>query len=103
MILKTQALEKVPDYLNSLFTCLLAWREAAIGFTGDISKMFNQIEMYPVDQKYHRFLWRDGQENADPKGYQWLRIPFGDKSSPDLVDYCVKVVAERNKEEYPNA
>ena len=92
-----KALEKGPDYLNNLFSSLLAWREAEIAFTGDIGKMFNQIEIHPDDQRFHRFLWRNGKEQEEPSAYQWLRVPFGDKPSPDLAGYCIKLLAEENK------
>lgn len=90
------AIEMGPNYMNSLFTCLIGWREEQVAVVGDISKMFNQIVLHEEDQKFHRFLWKD-------KVYQWLRVPFGDKSSPDLANYCIKLLAEQNKEKYPQA
>ena len=34
---------KGPNYINSLFTCILAWRWDLIAFSGDIEKMFMHI------------------------------------------------------------
>lgn len=98
-----KAMEKGPNYLNDLFKCLTIWREFEIAVTGDISKMFNQILLYVRDQAYHRFLWRHGIEENDPTVYQWIRVPFGDKSSPDLAGYCVKLLAHEKKMKFPEA
>ena len=65
--------------------------------------MFNQIALHPKDQPYHRFLWRDGDENIAPKVYQWLRVIFGDKPSPDLAGYCIRLLAKLGKEQAPIA
>ena len=37
-------------------------------------------------------------ETAEPKTFQWKRVLFGDKPSPDLAGYCVKLLAEMNQE-----
>jgi hypothetical protein len=37
------ALEKGPCLMNSLFDVLIGWRQNAVAFAGDVSKMFNQI------------------------------------------------------------
>ena len=56
---------KGPDLLNSLF-CVLAWRQDLIAITGDIIKMFDQIQ----DRVYHRFfLWRKNIFDP-PKDFQ---------------------------------
>ena len=73
------ALEKGPCFMNSLFDVLVGLRQNEIAFVGDISKMFNQIAVHPDDQKYHRFLWRNGEKNKEPDVYQWIRLSFGDK------------------------
>ena len=48
---------KGPNLLNSLFCVLLAWRQDRIAITGDIKKVFNQIQITAKDVVYHRFLW----------------------------------------------
>ncbi|CAB4025183.1 Hypothetical predicted protein [Paramuricea clavata] len=60
------ALEKGPCLMNSLFDVLIGWRQNEVAFAGDVSKMFNQIVVHPDDQKYHRFLWRDGETDREP-------------------------------------
>ena len=95
------ALEKGPCLLNFLFGVLLGWREEEIAFAGDTEKMFNQIALHPDDQKYHRFMWRDGDPNRDPDVYQWVRLSFGNKPAPDLAINGITLLADRAKEEHP--
>ena len=78
------ALEKGPCLLNSLFNVLIGWREEKIVFAGDIEKMFNQIALHPEDQKYHRFLWRDGDTSTAADIYQLVRLSFGDKEESPI-------------------
>ena len=79
------AFHKGPDLLNSLMSCLLAWRRDRVALVGDVRKMFNQIEVAASDQIYHRFVWRFGDENSLPRAFQWLRLQFGDQPAPDIA------------------
>ena len=96
------ALEKGPNFTNSLFQCLISWREERIAVTGDISKMFNQIEMAEKDQKFYRFLWRFGEEtSSQPLVFQWKRVIFGDTCSPDIAMYAIHMLADAHEYELP--
>lgn len=81
--------------MNSLFDVLIGWRQNEIAFAGDISKMFNQIAVHPDDQKYHRFLWRNGETDKEPDVYQWVRLSFGDKPAPDLAINAINLLADK--------
>ena len=96
-------LHKGPDLLNSLFTVLLAWRQNKFAIVGDIRKMFNQVQISAADRIYHRFLWRSGNQDQPPKDYQWKRLPFGDKSAPDLAISALHFLAEKHKDTSPVA
>ena len=97
------ALEKGPCFMNSLFDVLVGWRQNEIAFAGDISKMFNQIAVHADDQKYHQFLWRDGETNKEPDVYQWVRLSFGDKPAPDLAINAINLLADRAQHGSPAA
>ena len=97
------ALEKGPCLMNSLFDVLIGWRQNEVAFAGDVSKMFNQIAVHPDDQKYHRFLWRDGETDREPDVYQWVRLNFGDKPAPDLAINAINILADRAQVESPEA
>ena len=95
------ALEKGPDYSNSLFRCFLRWRRDYVAISGDIAKMFNQIALTERDQCYHRFLWRFGDLQSEPLVFQWLRVLFGDKPSPDLAGFSITLLADIHKDYCP--
>jgi hypothetical protein len=97
------ALEKGPCLLNSLFDVLIGWRQNEVAFSGDVSNMFNQIAAHPDDQKYHRFLWRDGDADREPDVYQWVRLSFGDKLAPDLAINAINLLADTVQVETPEA
>ena len=97
------ALEKGPCLMNSLFDVLIGWRQNEVTFAGDVSNMFNQITVHPDDQKYHRFLWRDGETDREPDVYQWVRLSFGDKPAPDLAINAINLLADRAQVESPEA
>ena len=92
---------KGPDLLNSLVSCLLAWRRDRVAIVGDVKKMFNQIEFDECDQIFHRFVWRFGIENSPPLAFQWLRLPFGDRPAPDIATNSVRMLAEISRQSEP--
>ena len=100
-VLLNDAFHKVPDLLNSLMSCLLAWRRDRVALVGDVRKMFNQIEVAASDQIYHRFVWRFGDENSPPRAFQWLRLPFGDRPAPDIATNSVRMLAEIARKSEP--
>ena len=73
-----------------------------IAVCGDMSKMFNQIAVKENDH-YHRFLWRNGDLSISVKVYQWLRVLFGDKPSPELASYAIRFLTEKYSENYSEA
>ena len=102
-LLLNDALEKGPCFMNSLFDVLVGWREEEIAFAGDIAKMLNQVAVHPDNQRYHRFLWRDGDVHKEPDVYQWVRLSFGDKPAPDLAIHAINFLANKAKDEAPEA
>ena len=87
---------KGADLLNNLFCVLLAWRQNAVAMTGDIRKMFNQVQIAPEDWLYHRFLWRNGNTSEQAKDFHWTRLPFGDRPAPDLSISALRFLANKN-------
>ena len=95
-------LEKGPNYINNIQDVLMAWRWDHVGYCGDLRKMFNQIMIHPEDQIYHRFLFRQNQDE-DPKIFQWVRLNFGDKPAPDIATGSIKVLAKAHQKDLPEA
>ena len=95
-------LEKGPNYINELPSVLMAWRWDDVAYSGDVRKMFNQVMVHPDDQVYHRFLWRKSKSDP-PTVYQWLRLSFGDKPSPDIASNSINTLAKVSQAELPEA
>ena len=94
---------KGPDILNNIFGLLLRFREGLIGFIGDLSKMFNSVELSIFDQHVHRFLWRSMDASKKPETYVLTAVPFGDRPSGCIVMLAMKETAKMMKNEYPTA
>ena len=94
---------KGPDVINNLFGILLRFREEPVGLVGDISKMFNTIELAERDQHVHRFLWRNMNFNQEPTHFIMLAVAFGDRPSGTISMLALKSIAEMNKNGYEKA
>ena len=69
---------------------LMRFRTYLVAVTGDISKMYREVELCPSDRQLHRFLWRP--EKTQPIGdYLMNRVTFGVTSSPYVA---VKVLQQ---------
>uniref|UniRef100_A0A0K2U778 Putative LOC100889629 [Strongylocentrotus purpuratus] n=1 Tax=Lepeophtheirus salmonis TaxID=72036 RepID=A0A0K2U778_LEPSM len=95
-------IEKGPDLTNRVFEVLIRFRTDRVAFHGDISKMFHRI-FVKDDSKYQSIVWRNGDERANLKTYEWTRLIFGDKPSPDLSQSTLRFIAEKYANEYPEA
>ncbi|CAB4057353.1 unnamed protein product [Lepeophtheirus salmonis] len=71
---------------------------------GRIKRIWNEpcAIKYPLgwavvddDRKYHCIVWRDGDERANPKKYEWPSLIFGDKPIPDLSQSAVRFMGEK--------
>jgi hypothetical protein len=88
------AIEKGPNRLNDLFAILLRFRRFQYAFTADISEMFLRIRITEADKRYHRFWWNESF-------WQWNRILFGNRASPDISQKVITTHAVKLKESYP--
>lgn len=80
-------LDAGPSLNPDLVETLLRFRRWQVGFTADISKAFLQISVREEDRDVHRFLWQDGDK---VRTMRFLRVPFGNKSSPFLLNATIK-------------
>jgi hypothetical protein len=96
-------LYKGPCLIGSLLGVLLRFREEAVAFAGDISKMFLQILLPESDCQTHRFLWREMETSRKPTTYVLLRVTFGDKPSPDMASFVMLKMAKEHRQTAPEA
>ena len=96
-------LYKGPCLIGSLLGVLLRFREEAVAFAGDISKMFLQVLLPESDCQVHRFLWREMETSQEPTTYVLLRVTFGDKPSPDMASFVMLKMAKEHRQTAPVA
>ncbi|XP_073718035.1 uncharacterized protein [Misgurnus anguillicaudatus] len=93
-----------PDLINSLVGVLCRFRREAVAVICDIEKMFHQFSVSPKARNYLRFLWwKDGLLNTEPQEYRMSVHLFGAASSPGCANFCLKYLAQNNKEKHPVA
>ena len=73
-----------PTLHPNLDEILLRFRTYRVALTGDISKMFREVQLAEQDRHLHRFLWR-AQPSDEICDYQMNRVTFGVASSPHLA------------------
>ena len=76
-----------PNLLTKLTEILIRFRRWKFAITADIEKAFLQIGVKIQDRDVHRFLWNFQGEH---KVMRFCRIPFGNCSSPFLLNATVK-------------
>ena len=85
---------KGPDLLNNLLAVLLRFREEEVALMGDVKKMYHSVQISPLDQHTHRFLWRDMEVHRNPDVYIIERVSFGDKPSGAIATIALRKTAE---------
>ena len=81
------SMEVGPCLLSNLTEILLRFRRWQIALTSDIEKAFLQIGVKKDDCDVHRFLW---DVNGTTKLMRFTRVPFGNCSSPFLLNATVQ-------------
>ena len=89
-------IEDTPNRLNDIVLSLLKLKKYQYALTGDIKEMFLRIRMDSRDRQYHRFVHNN-------QHFQWTRILFGNKSSPNASQKTLATLAEIFREKYPLA
>ena len=78
-------LAKGPCLLNQLLGILLRFRQEQFAFIGDIKKMFHSINIPMRDQMTHLFLWRDLNNDQQPKTYAMTAVNMGDRPASAIA------------------
>ena len=76
-----------PSLLPDLPGILIRFRRWKVALSADVTKAFLQIGIHREDRDVHRFLWND---RGKIRVMRFLRVPFGNKSSPFLLNATVK-------------
>ena len=91
-----------PTLQPTLEKTLLRFRSYCTAISGDISKMYREILLSPVDRPLHRFLWR--KELTDPwQDFEMQRVTFGVTSSPYIAIKTLMQTATDFGQSFPQA
>ena len=63
-----------PKLATEVFDILARFRKEPMVLVGDISQMYHQVSMNPVDRPFHRFLWRELDRDREPDVYEFSRV-----------------------------
>ncbi|XP_066958114.1 uncharacterized protein [Macrobrachium rosenbergii] len=80
-------LESGPSLNPDLVEVLLRFRRWKVALTADITKAFLQIKVRREDRDVHRFFLK---KKDIVKHFRFVRVPFGNKSSPFLLNATLK-------------
>ena len=90
-----------PNYLNNLAGVLVRFRKEPVAVIGDIKAMFHQCFVQPDDTRFLRFLWWPGGDTSvAAKVYAMQVHLFGGKSSPSVVNFCMRKTADDHELKY---
>ena len=90
-----------PKLQNDLSTVILRFRREPVALMCDVQEMYLQIGLKDEDRRYHRFLWRDMQDDREPDVYEFNRLVFGVNCSPFLAQYVTQHHARYCREKCP--
>ncbi|XP_063446979.1 uncharacterized protein LOC134726470 [Mytilus trossulus] len=93
---------KGPNVINDLLGVLLRFRQERVATAGDISKMYNSVNLSLLDQHTHRFVWRDMDSSKLPDHYVLQTVTFGDKPSGAIATIALQMTADMCSHTYPD-
>jgi hypothetical protein len=91
-----------PTIQEDLYSIVLRFRTHQVCYTADISQMYRQISMNPLDRDLQRILWRYSSDEPIQE-YQLTTVTYGTASAPFLATRCLKKLAQDNLELHPKA
>ena len=90
--------------LNNLFMIVINWRSWEVGFTADISKMYNSIKLYESEYPYTLYLWSETLDPAeDYEIFLYVVVTYGLVSSGNITTAALRRIATMFKEKFPLA
>ena len=92
-----------PKLQSGIVDVLVKFRKESVALAGDVSQMYHQKLLRPVDRPRHRFLYRKLGSWDTPRVYEFQRFIFGGCYSPFCVQFAWQQHARLHKETYPLA
>ena len=79
-----------PKLQRDLVEVLLRFRRFPVALVCDVVQIYLHIGIAPKDQSYHRFVWRDLNQNQVPDHYEFNRLVFGVNSCPFQAQFVTQ-------------
>ena len=92
-----------PKLQSDIVDILVKFRKESFALVGDVTQMYHQLILRPVDRPLHRFLYRDLGCDDSPKVYEFQRFIFGGCYCPFCVQFVWQKYAEINMQTCPLA
>ena len=97
-------LAKGINSMNSLLSIFLRFRCNIVAVHTDIRKMYNVIKLKPQHWTYQRYKWQENLDPDLPNETKFVRtLIYGVKSAGNQAQVGLRMTAERQKDEYPEA
>ena len=89
-----------PDLMQNLTGVICRFTQKKVAISADIEGMFMQVDVRPQDQKFLKFLWKEGEKLIC---FQFRRHIFGARCSPACCNFALRRTAKDNCQQYPSA
>lgn len=90
-----------PTIQSDLFTIIIRFRQHNIVLTGDITKMYRQINIDPAQRDLQRIVWRDSPE-AQLGHFRLNTVSYGTASASFLSTRCINQLAIEQLDSFPH-
>ena len=90
-----------PKLQNDIVDILVKFRKEPFALVGDVTQMYPQLILRPVDRQLHRFLHRKLDCDDSPRVLDFQRFIFGGCHCPFCVQHVWQKHAEFNMKTYP--
>ena len=77
-----------PKLQSDIVDILVKFRKESFALVGDVTQMYHQLILRPVDRPLHRFLYGNLGCDESPRVYEFQRFIFGGCYCP----FCVQFV-----------
>lgn len=91
-----------PTIQDELFSILLRFRSHRYVLSADITKMYRQIQVNPLDRDFQRILWRENT-TEEIETYRLTTVTYGTSSAPFLAIRSLRQLAYDEQVDYPLA
>lgn len=91
-----------PTIQADVFTHLIRFRMYHVALTGDLTKMYRQINVHPSDQHLQLIYWRE-KTDCPISEFKLTTVTYGTTSAPFQAIRTLKQLAQDERKHFPTA